>query len=195
MTELDATLPPAASASFPGRWAGRIRKTLQAIFGDPVFRQKLRFLHSVVLFKDVSTRDLARLVKKIMEKTYGPGDIVFQEGDLGRAFFIIAEGRVEILRRSSNAAPPEVVAHFGPGDFLGEMVLLDELPRSATCRAVETSRLYVLYKDVFDHLRVHSPKAAAPMLHALGRLLSARLRREQRSALRIPMPPPKTSGA
>jgi CRP/FNR family cyclic AMP-dependent transcriptional regulator len=116
-------------------------------------------------------------------KNLRPGDVVFQEGHLGRAFFIVAEGSVEVLRRNPSTEVVEQVATFGAGDFFGEMVLLDELPRSATCRALETTRLHVLYKDHFDILRAQSPRAAALILHALARLLSARLRRE-----RLPRP-------
>lgn len=185
----DAPVAPLPT-SLPGRLAGRARQFLESFFGDPVFRKKLRFLRSVVLFKDLPSRDLARIVKQIMEKTYGPGDVVFQEGDVGRAFFIVAEGRVEVLRRNTTSGEMEPVAQFGPGDFLAEMVLLDELPRASTCRAVETAHLYVMYKDIFDHLRIHFPRAAAPILYTLGRLLSARLRREHRVLPRVAVPKP-----
>jgi CRP/FNR family cyclic AMP-dependent transcriptional regulator len=172
------------SAPPPGRLVGRLGARLRAsaemFLGDPVHRQKIKFFRSIILFKDLGRWDLARLVNRTMEKTYAPGDVVFQEGHLGRAFFIVAEGSVEVLRRNPTTDLPETVAKFEPGDFFGEMVLLDELPRSATCRALETTRLHVLYKDHFDLLRAQSPRAAALILHALARLLSARLRRERR---------------
>jgi len=162
-------------------WLTKVWASADRVFGDSGFRKKLRFFRTVLLFKDLSTRDLATLVKKTMEKSYGPGEIVFQEGHLGRAFFVVADGQVEILRRIQVDESPQVVARFEKGDFFGEMVLLDELPRSATCRAVETTRLHILYKDHFDSLCLQSPRAGVSILHALGRLLSARLRRERRS--------------
>ncbi len=172
---------PSRPATLVGRVGARIRASAEAFLGDPVYRQKIHFFRTIILFKDLGRWDLARLVKRMMEKTYAPGDVVFQEGHLGRAFFIVAEGRVEVLRHNPVKEEMEPVAEFGPGDFFGEMVLLDELPRSATCRAVETTRLYVLYKDHFDALRAQAPRAAGIILHALARLLSARLRRERRS--------------
>jgi CRP-like cAMP-binding protein len=172
--------PPRTGTVF-GRLGGRLRASAEVFFGDPIFRQKLRFFRGIFLFRDLKSRDLARLIKKMMEKTYGPGEIVFQEGHLGRAFFIVADGQVEVLRRNPATDILESVARFSSGDFFGEMVLLDELPRSATCRAMETTRLFVLYKDHFDALRTQSPQAAASILHALARLLSARLRRDRRS--------------
>jgi CRP/FNR family cyclic AMP-dependent transcriptional regulator len=173
-----------------GRMSARVRASVELFLGDPVHRQKIRFFRGIILFKDLGRWELARLVNRTMEKTYAPGDIVFQEGHLGRAFFIVAEGSVEVLRRNPATDIFEPVAKFGPGDFFGEMVLLDELPRSATCRALETTRLHVLYKDHFDILRAQSPRAAALILHALARLLSARLRRERR----YPRPPAAGEG-
>ena len=166
------------------RWSDRLRAAGETFFGDPVFRQKLRFFRGILLFRELRSKDLARVVKKTMEKTYGPGEFVFQEGHLGRAFFIVAEGRVEVVRSHAGTVLPDAVVSFGPGDFFGEMVLLEELPRSATCRAIETTRLYVLYKDHFDELRDQVPGAVASILHALARLLSARLRTERR----LPLP-------
>lgn len=166
--------------SWPWRLMSRLGHTLAPIFGDASFQHTLQFFKSIVLFKDLPPHDLARLVRKMMQKSYAPGDVVFQEGDLGRAFFVVAEGRVSVTRRNPTSGQEDVVAQFGPGEFFGEMVLLDELPRSATCRVIEPTRLYIMYKDYFDMLVVESPWAAAPILHALARLLSARLRREPR---------------
>ena len=182
--ESESAPPP---GSLVGRLGARLRASLEMFLGDPLHRQKIKFFRSIILFKDLGRWDLARLVNRTMEKTYAPGDVVFQEGHLGRAFFIVVEGSVEVLRRNPSTGVPEAVAKFGPGDFFGEMVLLDELPRSATCRALETTRLHVLYKDHFDLLRAQSPRAAALILHALARLLSARLRRERRLP-RAPLP-------
>ncbi len=175
-----ALQPPASRRGLLGTLSARLRASAELFLGDPIHRQKIRFFRGIILFKDLGRWDLARLVNRTMEKTYAPGDVVFQEGHLGRAFFIVAEGSVEVLRRNPSTEVLEQVATFGAGDFFGEMVLLDELPRSATCRALETTRLHVLYKDHFDILRAQSPRAAALILHALARLLSARLRRERR---------------
>jgi CRP/FNR family cyclic AMP-dependent transcriptional regulator len=176
---------PPRPGSLVGRLGARLRTSAEMFLGDPAQRQKIKFFRSIILFKDLGRWDLARLANRTMEKTYAPGDIVFQEGHLGRAFFIVVDGSVEVLRRNPASDVLEAVAKFGPGDFFGEMVLLDELPRSATCRALETTRLHVLYKDHFDLLRAQTPRAAALILHALARLLSARLRRERR----LPRPP------
>lgn len=181
MDDVVASAVPPRPAAWPFRWVGRVGRTIAPLFGDADFRTTLRFFRGIFLFKNLARNDLARLVRKMMQKTYAPGDVVFMEGDLGRAFFVVAEGKVEVTRRNPTTGQEETVAQFGPGDFFGEMVLLDELPRSATCRVLDHTRLYVMYKDHFDILLRDSPRAAAPILHALARLLSARLRRERRA--------------
>ena len=144
---------------------------------DAAFRSRLEFLRKIFLFEGLPHRAVALLAGKMMEKAYLAGDILFQEGDVGRACFITAEGRVEIVKTGPSGRE-EVLAVMEPGDFFGEMTLLDELPRSATARAVEPARLYILYKSHIDDLLKDSPRTAARLLHNLSRLLSARLRRQ-----------------
>ncbi len=141
-------------------------------------RGKIAFLKKVFLFQDLTHKALLLLASRMMEKNYAEGELVFREGDAGRACFIIAEGKVEIFRENGDPTSPDILVDLGPGEFFGEMVLLDELPRSASVRVVEPARLYILYKTHFDALMAESPRVASHILHSLARLLSARLRRE-----------------
>jgi CRP-like cAMP-binding protein len=118
-----------------------------------------------------------------MEKSYGENEVIFQEGDVGRACFIVAEGSVEILRSDPVSGREEQMGIMGPGDFFGEMVLLDELPRSATARTLSATRLHILYKSHFDVLLANHGRVALELLHNLARLLSARLRRQNEDVL------------
>jgi CRP-like cAMP-binding protein len=63
------------------------------------------------------------------------------------------------------------------------MVLLDELPRSATARTVSSSRIHILYKSHIDVLVANHGRVALELLHNLARLLSARLRRQNEEFL------------
>jgi CRP/FNR family transcriptional regulator, cyclic AMP receptor protein len=137
----------------------------------------MKFFRNVFLFQGLNDRMRAVLVHSMVEKTYGQGESIFEQGDVGRAFFVVAGGKVQ-LQRAAKDGTPEALAELGPGDFFGEMVLLDELPRSASARAMEPTTVYILYKSTFDTLLVDEPHAASKFLHALARLLSARLRRD-----------------
>ena len=161
---------------------------------DEAFRSRVEFFKKLFLFDGLPERSVALLAGKIMEKAYVAGETIFQEGDVGRACFIVAEGRVEVLKIEESSAREELLSVMEPGDFFGEMTLLDELPRSATARAAEPSRLYILYKSHLDNLSDGSPRVAARLLRNLARLLSARLRRQNlrsavESTLKEPSPP------
>ena len=65
---------------------------------DEAFRSRLEFLRKIFLFEGLPGRAVALLAGKVMEKAYLAGETLFQEGDVGRACFITAEGRVEIVR-------------------------------------------------------------------------------------------------
>jgi CRP-like cAMP-binding protein len=134
------------------------------------------FLKEIFLFEDLGARAVALIAAKVMEKSYQAGEVIFQEGDMGRACFIVAEGRVDVVRTDGSAE--RTLATMEAGDFFGEMTLLDELPRSATARATEPSQLYILYKTHLDDLSQESPRVATALLRNLARLLSARLRRQ-----------------
>jgi CRP/FNR family transcriptional regulator, cyclic AMP receptor protein len=151
---------------------------LKRLFRDEEFREKMRFFRKVLLFQNLKDRSLALLVHTMMEKTYAQGEAIFEEGDVGRACFIVYQGRVELSRRTG-AGRSESLGVIEPGDFFGEMALLDELPRSASARASAPTRLLILYKTGFDSLIVDAPRVASRVLHTLARLLSARLRRER----------------
>lgn len=166
-----------------GRFFGKLEHAWRRLLRDDAFRARVAFLRRVFLFEGLGGHAVALLASKVMEKSYVPGEVVFQQGDMGRACFIIAEGGVEITQAGPASGRAEVVATLEAGDFFGEMTLLDELPRSATARTTAASRLFILYKTHLDGLAEESPRVAAKLLHNLARLLSARLRRQRTPAV------------
>lgn len=101
---------------------------------------------------------------------FAAGEAIFLEGEAGREMFIIESGEVEIVRRSGDR---EVrLALLGPGDFFGEMGVLEELPRSTTARSVGESRMLSIDAPTFDRMLQEHPELAIRLL----RRLSAQLR-------------------
>jgi CRP-like cAMP-binding protein len=158
------------------------RAAWKGLFRDDAFREKLRFLRGVLFFQGLGERALALVAHTMMQKDYAQGEVIFQEGDVGRAFFVVVQGRVRLTYSDKRTQREKLLADMDAGDSFGEMALLDELPRSATARAVEPARLYILYKSQFDGLLLTAPGVASKVLHTLARLLSARLRRERSRA-------------
>lgn len=150
-------------------------KTVRRWFSDPAFARKKAFLHSLDIFKDLRDRDLGPLVSALHTRTYREGEEIFVEGDIGRALFILESGRV-VLSRGGPGKREEIYT-LKPGDFFGEMALLESLPRSATATATERSQVHLLYRTKLDALLLAEPRVGVEIMSHLARLLSSRLRR------------------
>jgi len=98
------------------------------------------------------------------------GELVCEEGELGDALFLIRSGRAAIFKGSADA--PIVLNCRGAGEFVGEMAILEDLPRSASVVALEEMHLIKMRRDDFQRLLSDSTKLDVGML----RKLSSRLR-------------------
>jgi CRP/FNR family transcriptional regulator, cyclic AMP receptor protein len=129
----------------------------------------MNVLKKVSLFASLSEPDQEKLTSLLRRKRLGKGEILFQQGDEGTALYIIAEGRIKISlsRRMDNVT----LAILGQGEFLGEMALLDELPRSADAIALDDSQLYVLNRKDFLSFLNSNAQAVDAILNSLSRRL------------------------
>ena len=151
-------------------------KSLKQWFWDPQFTRKKQFLRSLDIFQDLNNGELGRTVQILHARTYRPGEVVFVEGDIGRALFILESGKVELTRRGPGGETRTLYT-MKPGEWFGEMALLESLPRSATATATETSRLHLLYRTKLEALLQSEPRIGVTIMGHLARLLSTRLRR------------------
>ena len=151
-------------------------KSLKKLFFDPAVQKRKAFLRSLVLFKDLRDRELGYLAQALHARTYHAGETIFLEGDIGRALFIIESGKIELSRQGEDGKPVPVYT-AQPGEFFGEMALLEQLPRTASAVAAERSHLYLLYRSKLESLLSHHPRIGASIMAHLAQLLSARLRR------------------
>lgn len=153
-----------------------ILKALKKLFFDAAFQKKKAFLKSLELFKELHDHELGKLAQSLHARTYQAGETLFLEGDIGRALFVLESGKVE-LARQDGAGKSKVIYTVEPGEFFGEMALLEHLPRTASATAVERSHLYLLYRSKLDALLHYHPRTGAAIMNRLAQLLSARLRR------------------
>jgi CRP-like cAMP-binding protein len=104
------------------------------------------------------------------ERTYATGDVVFSEGDAGAEMFIVQQGRVVLTRKV--AGQDVFLAVAERGDFFGEMALFASQTRSATCYAIEPSRLLALRSgELLIKLR-RDPTFAFEMLQQMSHRLA-----------------------
>jgi len=146
-------------------------KQLRKIFFNQQFAARRRFLKSLALFRDLSDRDAGLLAQALHSRVYHSGEVIFEEGEIGRALFILESGKVDLVKSGAT------IFSVKPGDFFGEMALLEQLPRTAKAVAAERSQLLLLYRSKLDALQVSHPRIGVVIMAHLAQLLSARLRR------------------
>lgn len=145
------------------------------LFKDPDFTSCAKFLRGVPLFEELGMRDIGYLIQSLFKKTYAEGEALFEEGDIGRALFIVEEGAVELVKRTPDGRT-QLLATARDGDFFGEMALIEELPRSASAIAAIDTTVYLLYRTRLFGLVKSRPRVGVIILNQLVKLLSARLR-------------------
>lgn len=150
---------------------------------DPEQLRRLRLLASVPLFAGLNARQLGKLLVKLFEKKYPAGEMIFREGDPGKALFVVLEGKISIIRTTDGAEKP--LAVLSPGAYFGELALIDDQPRFAGARADEDTVLLILYKSHFDDLIDGQKALAIHVMENLLKTLAGYVRAEQsRNALR-----------
>lgn len=144
---------------------------------DRELLMRLEVLEKVPLFAGLSRRQLGKLLVKFFEKEYGPGEVIFGEGEPGKALFIILAGKVSICRALNEEE--ELLATLGPGGYFGELALIDDQPRFAGARVTEASRLLILYRTDFEALMEGQRALAIQVMGNLLKTLAGYVRRAQ----------------
>jgi len=145
---------------------------------DAEIRSQKEFLSHLSLFQGLRSNDITHLMKSLQERTYLKGETIFVEGDIGRGLFIVASGTVQLTKMNPEGKQA-VLAQVHPGEFFGEMALLEEMPRSATAVAAENTKIHILYKVKLETLLYEYPRVGVVIMNHLARMLSARLRSTQ----------------
>ena len=130
-------------------------------------------LSRVPIFAGCSNKDLQTIGKAVRPIRYSAGDVVATEGEPGAGLFVIDEGEADVTIGGKK------LNHLGPGDFFGEMALLDGGPRTATVTATTDIELYALTEWVYRGLLTEHPSIAIRTLEAMA----ARLRRATKALI------------
>jgi CRP/FNR family transcriptional regulator, cyclic AMP receptor protein len=132
-------------------------------------------LRNIGLFGALSDDVLDYLATLLTVETPPAGATLFREGEDANAMFVVINGEVEVLKKSKRSVEARV-AVLGPGDWFGEMSIVDIQPRSATVRALAPSRLLRVTSADLDALYRHDLRSYAIIILNLARELSRRLR-------------------
>jgi CRP/FNR family cyclic AMP-dependent transcriptional regulator len=125
----------------------------------------LEHLARVPLFSDCSKAELDRLARRTTDITIEAGRAILKEGRTGFEFFVIVAGTAEVTRRGKR------IAELGPGDFFGELALLDNAPRDATVTAVTPMEVIVLTRAEFNAALAEAPRMTRKLMTGMARRL------------------------
>ncbi len=101
--------------------------------------------------------------------TLPPGEVLFREGEQGDQMFVLQSGRVRLTRRGRKGV--QELATLGPGEFFGEMAILNNRPRTATAEVIETAKLLVLDSKTFETMLVKNAEIAVRMILRMAKRL------------------------
>lgn len=127
-------------------------------------------LSQVRLFSDLSSRELQVLSANCREREYPAGATLMRQGETGVGLFIITAGNVNVTQQSPEGDVRDLGA-FGRGEVIGEMSLLDDLPRTATVTASEPTRALVIPVWDFRAALREAPEIAIKLLAVMSRRL------------------------
>ena len=117
---------------------------------DTTRESYLQTLSKAPLFKGMGKTLLRKLLIDLVEKKYVAGDIIFHEGEIGKAVYFVLEGSVKIIKRSDSEN--KTLHVLEPGSHFGELSLIGHTARFATAAAEKDSLLLIMYKSYFDDL-------------------------------------------
>jgi CRP-like cAMP-binding protein len=134
----------------------------------------LTSLGETELLQNLSAPEVKRIAEVGRIEYWQEDAIVLEEGAFGPRMMVILEGQVEVMRRDKSGVQ-RAIARLGPGDVLGEMSLLLELPRTATVRALSELKVFAMDRQAFLELVELSDPSVLKLGLELSRVLAGRL--------------------
>lgn len=128
-------------------------------------------LKKVSIFSDLSPKELQLLAANARERTFAAGETVIRQGDTGVGLFVILGGKVRVIQQSGGTE--RELGVYGKDAVLGEMALLDDLPRTATVVASEPTQVLIIPVWDFRAALRENPDIALKLLAVLSKRLRA----------------------
>ena len=149
--------------------------------------ERVSLLRQMGLFQNIDVAELQSIAQQMSESSFGNGEVVFQEGEVGDRLYLLLSGTMHVyVERDGNIIS---YSRLQPGECFGEMALVEEAPRSATVRAEEPSVCLTLSKQEFLDLMSRQPNIALGVMRALvGRLRGTNVQLQEYASRLIDIP-------
>lgn len=130
----------------------------------------VQLLARVPVFETLASDDLARVAAVAVPRRFAANQIIFREGDASDTCYIVRSGHARAVREHADGRMI-TLAHFGPGDFFGELAMFDSERRSATLESLDALEAVAITGDDMRRLLREHPDIAMKLVMALGRRL------------------------
>jgi len=128
---------------------------------------KVEALSAAPLFEGLSNKELTELAMRTDDLDFPAGKVLVHEGEVGSEFYVITDGEAEVTQHG------EAVATYAPGDFFGEIALVEDVPRNATVTVTTPLRCFMLTRGRFLHVLDEYPEVERKVMRALAKRLVA----------------------
>ena len=146
---------------------------------------KAEVLKQSFIFSSLNEDELTELAGLAIKRSFVPGEFVFWDGDAPEWFYIVAEGRVKVLKHSS-LGKEFIIAFFGPGEMFGEVAVFEDKPYPASAQAVAETKVLGIRREDFLSFLAHCPQVALRIISVLGgRLRDAQSRLKDLAGERV----------
>ena len=141
-------------------------------------------LKRTALFAEMKNSELIEFQRLIRQRFFKQNEAIFWQGEPGVALYIIKKGMVGIYNIKADRSKDQL-AELRAGDFFGELALLDESPRSATCISIEKSEIIALFRHDLFNLLGRKPRLGNKFLFQLATLIGEKLKNTNQELYKI----------
>jgi CRP-like cAMP-binding protein len=131
--------------------------------------ERILLLREIPIFADLNPEDLKRVAEIAREEWYPQNTVIFRQGEEGNVMLVIVAGTLKIVRSVNGSE--QVLAQRGPGDFVGEMAVIESAPRSATLVTLDEVRVLSIEAGTFKGILHERPEVSFAVLRSLSRRL------------------------
>jgi CRP/FNR family cyclic AMP-dependent transcriptional regulator len=159
---------------------------LDEIYWSTQFRKKKspdvsrnEFLRTIPFFERMTDKQLKTMAKHLHERRYEENEYLFEANHPGAALFILLRGEVAVEMTDEDEVKTQL-ALIKSGEFLGDLALLDQCPRSASARATKPTAAYALFRGDLNMLQKTEPEIACEIYKTLASIVGERLKATNR---------------
>ena len=131
---------------------------------------KAQILKISPIFSSLNDNELSELANLATERNFMSNEFIFWDGDTPDWFYVVAEGKVKVLKHSSSGRE-FIIAFFGSGEMFGEVAVFENKPYPASAQAVAETRVVAIKKEDFLSFLANRPQVALRIINVLGERL------------------------